>query len=292
MDSRLRFHELGFLELSDKPSQEELVNYYASKYYQNELANYRKKYSDLEAEVITQRVDQRAQKVFSICGNIKGKLLDIGCGEGFVLSYFLKLGWEVTGIDFSKAGVEQMNPDCLEYLEQGDVFELLDQKINLDKNYDVVWLGNVIEHVLDPLALLNSLKKIVHEKSIVIAIVPNDGNAYHEFLYDNKLIPSRWWVAIPDHISYFTADSLKQTVEATGWECIALHADFPVDWFLANESSNFLTDKSRGPFAHDARLRLEYLIGQSGPEKANKFYESLAGVGLGRNIIAYLRLMT
>lgn len=222
-------------------------------------------------------------------GGKTGSLLDVGCGEGFVLDHFSKLDWKVHGIDFSKAGVEQMNPNCMQYIEQGDVFELLESKICKSQKYDLVWLGNVLEHVLEPIELLQSLRQLISNNGILAVTVPNDGNGYHESLLESGLIPERWWIAIPDHISYFTADSLKRTVEATGWECLSLQADFPVDWFLADESANFITDKSRGPAAHRARLMLEYQIGQAGPDKANRFYESLAEVGLGRNITAYLR---
>ena len=36
MDSLLRRHEYGFLELVDPPSEDELIEYYAHKYYQSE----------------------------------------------------------------------------------------------------------------------------------------------------------------------------------------------------------------------------------------------------------------
>lgn len=52
IDARLRRHELGFWELVNKPTKEELADYYAKNYYQNESANYRKTYSELETEVI------------------------------------------------------------------------------------------------------------------------------------------------------------------------------------------------------------------------------------------------
>ena len=37
--------------------------------------------------------------------------LDLGFGEGFGLAYFRDLGWEVTGIDFTRAGIEQNFPE-------------------------------------------------------------------------------------------------------------------------------------------------------------------------------------
>lgn len=289
-DSRLKRHELGFLELSEKPSPQSLAAYYEQTYYQNESSSYRKSYSALEAEVIGLRIAQRSAQARALLGgDACGRMLDVGCGEGFVLSHFLSLGWQVAGIDFSRAGVEQMNPDCLPFVQQGDVFQLLETQITAGERYNLVWLGNVLEHVLDPVGLLRSLRQIISSEGLLVITVPNDGNAYHEALLESGDIPDRFWIAIPDHLSYFTAESLKSIASATGWDCLALQGDFPIDFYLAHEGSNYVTDRSRGTAAHKARLRLEYLIGSAGPDTANRFYTSLAEVGLGRNLIAYLR---
>lgn len=289
IDSRLRRHELGFLELANKPSKQELLNFYEKNYFQNQSGSYRKEYSELEKRVIGLRITQRARQISFFRGEVPGSLLDVGCGEGFVLRHYAESGWSVTGLDFSLAGIERMNPEYRQHVEQGDVFDLLNKKIESKERYDIVWLGNVLEHVLDPIELLYSLRKLVKPDGVLLVTVPNDGNIYHEYLYQNQQIPERWWITIPDHISYFTADSLRRSVEHSGWDCLAIHGDFPIDWFLANDVANFLTDKSKGSAAHQARLRLEFIIGQSGVDKANRFYQSIADIGLGRNITAYLR---
>lgn len=289
-DPRLKKHELGFLELNTKPSPQELKDYYEKNYYQNESANYRKSYSTLEKEVIDLRIMQRATMARSFLDTkLKGKMLDVGCGEGFVLSQFHSLGWEVGGIDFSRAGVEQMNPHCLPFVQQGDVFQHLQNQISSEKKYNIVWLSNVLEHVLDPISLLISLRQLVDPKGLLVVTVPNDGSLYHESLLENGDIPNKFWVAIPDHISYFTKESLNRIANATNWDCLAFQGDFPIDWYLANESSNYVADRSLGPAAHKARLMLEQLIGVAGTDAANKFYSSLADVGFGRNLTAYLR---
>lgn len=289
-DSRLKKHELGFLELADKPSPSELAAYYEKNYYQNQAAGYRKSYSTLESDVIDLRVAQRAALAFSLLQNTNpGSLLDVGCGEGFVIKHFKRLGWDVSGIDFSIAGVEHLNPDCLPFVLQGDVFQLLESKISKGEKYNLVWLGNVLEHVLDPVELLISLRKLVAKDGLVVVTVPNDGNAYHESLFNQGNISKRFWIAPPDHISYFTKESLKNTATATGWDCLALQGDFPIDIYLAHKGSNYVNDKSLGPEAHQARLKLEHLIGSSGVDAANRFYTALADVGLGRNLTAYLR---
>lgn len=290
IDPRLHQHELGFLEVIDKPSPQALADHYEKTYFQKESGSYRKSYSALEIEVIHLRIAQRTAQIFTLMGHeTPGSMLDVGCGEGFAISYFHSLGWQVAGIDFSRAGIEQMNPDCLPFIEQGDVFQRLEAKIDAGEKHNLVWLGNVLEHVLDPVNLLQSLRHLVLPDGLLIVTVPNDGNAYHETLFADGHIPERFWIAIPEHISYFTIDSLKRVATATGWLCLALQGDFPIDWFLAHKDSNYVADRSRGSSAHLARLTLERLISTAGFDAANHFYASLAEVGMGRNITAYLR---
>lgn len=289
-DSRLRRHALGFLEVVERPTPEALSEYYGQIYYQNEASGFRKTYTGEELEVIELRIAQRAGQVHQLLEHGQpGSLLDVGCGEGFVLKFFAQNGWLVEGIDYSRAGVEQINPGYAGHVEQGDVFALLDARIAAGQQHDLVWLGNVLEHVLDPVNLLRSLRRLVAPGGLLVVTVPNDGSVYHETLYSAGAIPERFWIAIPDHMSYFTADSLRRTTAATGWDCLAIQGDFPIDLFLAHDGSNYVVNRSQGAAAHRARLNLEQLIGQAGIDAANRFYTALADVGLGRNLTAFLR---
>lgn len=289
-DPRLRRHPLGFLEAVDRPSPEELGAYYADTYYQAGQGSFRRSYSDEELHVIRLRVRQRAARAIALLGHDRpGALLDVGCGEGFVLAEFARSGWDVVGMDFSTAGVEAMNPEMADRVTQGDVFDLLDAAVASGRTYDLIWLGNVLEHVLDPVALLGALRRLVGPGGLLVATVPNDGSAYQEALLETGAVDRRFWIAIPDHMSYFTADTLRGTAAATGWDTLDILGDFPIDLFLAHPGSNYVVDPARGPGAHGARLRLEAVIGAAGTEAANRFYSALADVGLGRNLTAFLR---
>ncbi|MBF9032826.1 methyltransferase domain-containing protein [Rhodobacterales bacterium HKCCE2091] len=289
MDKRLRRHEYGFLELVDPPSDAELADYYANKYYQSETGSYRKTYPPEELRAIDLRVTLRAAAADRLRGSTTpGRMLDVGCGEGFVMARYAAAGWEVEGVDHSNDGVAGMNPELLPRVTQGNLFEIVADYAESGRRYDLVWLGNVLEHVLRPVELLRSLRGLVAPGGLLVVTVPNDGSRYQEDLFETGTIPERFWIAIPDHISYFTRDSLTATAEATGWDVRDIHADFPIDLFLSHPGSNYVADRSRGPAAHAARLRLEGLIGDAGPEAANAFYSALAGVGLGRNMTAFL----
>jgi 2-polyprenyl-3-methyl-5-hydroxy-6-metoxy-1,4-benzoquinol methylase len=288
-DARLRYNSLGFLEVVTPPSSEELKAYYADRYYQTEQGSYRGSYSDEEIQFRNLKIAQKASLAASLRGhNIPGCFLDVGCGEGFALAWFAENGWSVAGIDHSTAGLQAMNPELLSKVESGDLFDLLDQRINEAQRYELIWLSNVLEHVVDPVKLLSSIRRLIAPEGILVVTVPNDGSTYQENLFEHGDIPNRFWIAIPDHLAYFTRESLIRTVEATGWLCREIIADFPIDFFLLHPGSNYVTDQINGPAAHQARIRMELILGDHSHDKVNHFYAAMAQVGLGRCLTAFL----
>lgn len=169
---------------------------------------------------------------------------------------------------------------------------MLDVLASERSTYKVVNLDHVLEHVLDPVALLQRLHNVVDSDGLLLIDVPNDGNALHEELFANQSIRRRWWIAPPEHLNHFTIESFRSVATETGWDVVDLWSDFPIDWFLANRHSNYVDDVSLGPEAHSARLFIERHIAAQGPENELSFYRALAAVGLGRSVTGVLRPMT
>lgn len=70
-------------------------------------------------------------------------VFEVGCGKGFLLVEFLKLGMNVTGIDFSKYAIENAHPDLADLLIRGD-FLTCDLP---SKAYDLVVAKDCLAHV-------------------------------------------------------------------------------------------------------------------------------------------------
>lgn len=171
MDPRLKKNELGYWEIVDKPTAADLREYYANKYYQESTSSsYTHSYSEEEKKYIGAKLGQRWRVIEKILQGPSRQLstLDVGCGEGFALDFMIKKGCIVRGLDFSAAGVEQQNPDCKPFLKTGDLFELLQDELNQGNRYDVVWLQNVLEHVLDPVSLMESLRRLIAPNGVAV----------------------------------------------------------------------------------------------------------------------------
>jgi len=288
MDKRLVQHEYGFWTLEEKPGVEELQAYYAEKYYQQARGSYEHQYSDQEQAYFRTKLEQRHAVLKRVMPDARS-VLDVGCGEGFAMAYFRSQGWSVKGLDFSAAGVEAQNPQCRDHLLVGDVFALLAAETAAGRTYDVVWLQNVLEHVLDPVDLMRSLKGLLTPGGVAVITVPNDFSAVQREALELGHIDREFWVALPDHLSYFDHVSLTETARQTGWSCVELLGDVPIDWFLFHDGSNYVRDGARGKGAHRARVQLENMIHQQPVDDVLAFWSAAGRIGIGRDLTCFLK---
>ncbi len=218
MDKFIINDRYGYYEASRKPSEEELENYYEEKYYQNEHAAYSKQYSTDELQYFKNKITQKAAVVESIGPRIsKGNLLDIGCGEGFTMDYYHNLGWEVTGLDFSEFGLKENHPHLKGKLKQGNIFGEVENLVGQNEKYNLVWLDNVLEHVLEPLTLLTQCRQLMDDGGVLVIEVPNDYSRFQDALIRKGSVSKKYWEAYPDHLNYFSFQSLKNLLEGNGF---------------------------------------------------------------------------
>jgi SAM-dependent methyltransferase len=276
--------QAGFLRVTPLPDKSDLAAYYASDYYQNPHGTYSQEYSAEEIE--HKRI--RCNFIFRVATESfdeSGSFLDVGCGEGFLLDSFQSRGWKSLGLDFSRFGIEKFNPHLVSSFIEGDIYDSLDLYKSQKIEFDCVNLGNVLEHVLDPLALLNSIAFLLSKKGVLVITVPNDFSQLQLMLAEIGAIADRYWIKIPDHLNYFSYQSLWSLVSQSGLVPIDVFADFPIEWFLANESSNYSKNKAVGTFAHSARVKLDsFITDQEDFEAVKNFWSAMAKVGQGRTI--------
>ncbi|MBD2720793.1 class I SAM-dependent methyltransferase [Hymenobacter armeniacus] len=294
LPNTLRLNEYGFYEVIDKPSPTELSDYYARRYYQEGLTTYQPSYPPEELEHIEGKLRLRRwvlEQLRPETGAAAPKsFLDIGCGEGWALAHFHRQGWDVLGLDYSSFSVERFQPELRAYLRTGDIVEQLAQLIADGRSFDVLWLDNVLEHVPDPAALLRQCRALVAPSGTLVVEVPNDFSALQNYLLEQGHIDRPFWVVLPDHLAYFNQTGLRNVAQATGWRVAKTLADQPIDLNLLNSATNYVMNRAAGPGAHRARLEQDNLLLRTAPLPAvAAYYEAMAGVGLGRNIVAFLQ---
>lgn len=82
-----------------------------------------------------------------IAGNPK-TVLDIGCGDGEIMSIIGDKKWKVTGIDIYADSLQQAKATGMyKELIKGDLIKECEKLIHQKKKYDLVFCSQVIEHI-------------------------------------------------------------------------------------------------------------------------------------------------
>jgi 2-polyprenyl-3-methyl-5-hydroxy-6-metoxy-1,4-benzoquinol methylase len=279
----------GYYEVINKPSEDELKEYYAKKYFQENKGSYYDEYSEEELNYFLNKIEQKyyvVNSIFPESSNTR-KFLDIGCGEGFALKFFLDKKWEVLGLDYSDFGCKEFNKDCLPYLIQGDVYDSIDDLIARRENFDVLLLDNVLEHVTDTSLMLKKCTSLLTKNGILVIEVPNDFSILQKHLLDTNKIDKPFWVVLPDHLSYFNLQGLNNLLSDSGFKNVISISDHPIDFNLLNQDTNYYRDKTKGKACHESRIELENIIHNISIPKAIDLYKAYAELGLGRQIISF-----
>jgi SAM-dependent methyltransferase len=277
----------GWFTFEPKPTAEALAAYYNDKYFgPGHGGQYAHGYTDEELE----HKGLAAAEAERVWGRGPGRLLEVGVGEGFFLDGFARRGWEVQGVDFTDDGLKAFFPELRDRVRIGDAFALLDSLIAREEQFDLVACNNVIEHVLDPEGLLQRLRRIVAKDGLLRIAAPNDGSWLQREIVGRGLAAPDFWVALPDHLNYFDADSLPRVLQMNGWSVAELLGEFPIDLFLLNSEAAYLGAPAKGRAAHFARVAFETsLWRRRSVEGVLAFRRGCAEAGVGRNLIAYAR---
>ncbi len=280
-------HELGFFEAVPKPSREELETFYRQNYFGPAAGDSQYAHAYTADELELKRII--AEETVAICGSRPGRVLEVGYGEGFFLDGFARAGWQIEGIDFTDQGLNAHFPALRPRVTTGNVYAFLDAKIADGTRYDAVVCNNVLEHVLDPLALLRALHQLCAPMTTVRFAVPNDGSWLQRAIVERGLAPPDFWVFYPEHLSYFDSKSLTRALVACGFSMVDLLAEFPIDVFLLNPDTNYRQERSKGRNCHFARVAFELALARHDPDSYRAFRRACAAADVGRNLYAFVR---
>ena len=100
--------------------------------------------------------------------------------------------------------------------------------------------------------------------------------AYKEHLLKENFINEMNWIAPPAHLSYFTLETLSNLVEQSGYSIHNYYAEYPIDFDLLVDNTNYVKDKSVGKYSHLKRLRVDNFLCSQSISKTNEYYKKLA----------------
>ena len=189
-------------------------------------------------------IDQEEQFMFSQLPAGGGKLLDVGSGDGTVALELERRGFDVKCLDFSSVAVMKAREKGIDVItcdldEKGIPYE--------EKSFDIVWAGDIIEHVFDPIFLLEEIARVAKHDGTILISVPND-------MHINNRIMFALWGTSPQsgvyrsfrqckHHTIFSIELLDYMLKEAGlsWDLVAAISRWPWPFYYRK----FITSNKR-----------------------------------------------
>lgn len=156
----------GIIFLDPQPTSEEITQLYSKEYFEGAFrCGHAGSYFDESSlnALVDEQLLERIKKV-----KPDGRFLEVGCAGGAFLNAARKGGYTVRGVEFSE-----------------DAAQLARQKFGLDVNpgdvqsahypdaaFDIVFMGDVIEHLTDPVATLKEVHRILDDGGVLVLACP------------------------------------------------------------------------------------------------------------------------
>jgi len=183
-------------------------------------------------EGIRSRIGHNHQQFFiHFPQNVKGRLLDVGCGDGVFLREAQKHGFEVWGIDFDSKSIntakKSLGVDTLFAMSLEEFYEYA-KKNSL--TFDVITFFEVLEHQDNPKRFLEMVRDLLKPGGYIAGSVPNRESPFVIDLYQ-KIISYN--DNPPHHFLRFSAKALENTLKICGFSDVEVYkTDFPKEELL------------------------------------------------------------
>jgi 2-polyprenyl-3-methyl-5-hydroxy-6-metoxy-1,4-benzoquinol methylase len=199
------------------PELDEDITYYKTNYEQN--VNYTEAgyFNEDDIKLMNKFEDWARYYVESIKPIISPnhRILEIGSGYGWFVEKMRNEGYIVDGVEighdrarlaYNRSGIKLINHNFM--LAPIDI---------MSKNYDVICMFHVLEHISNPVKFLDNVKQCLKPSGTLIVEVPN----YFDYVKQLSLAYNNA-VYFRAHVSYFTPDTLTEILSKTGFSQIAV----------------------------------------------------------------------
>ena len=136
------------------------------------------------------------------------RLLDIGCGNGAFLAKAKAAGWSVLGLDLDPKAVEAATGLGLDV--KAGTMTLFDGESSC---FDAITLSHVVEHVHEPVRLLQDVFRLLRPGGVVYVETPNIES------FGAKIYQKNWrGLETPRHLVIFNHKSLAGALKNLGFK--------------------------------------------------------------------------
>lgn len=143
----------------------------------------------------------------------KGKVVDVGCGDGMFLDIAKQFGWDTLGIELDPEAVKVARLAGHEVIQS--TYEAL---AAFDNEIDCVICSHVLEHVHDPKALLLAIFHALKPGGTLLISLPNAGSVVRQATAEN-------WRGLeaPRHLAIPRLEGLLVVIRSLGFNKVSSH---------------------------------------------------------------------
>lgn len=159
--------------------------------------------------------EKRQIRLMMLGQHSPGRLLDIGCGGGRFLKRMQRHGWKVEGVDFDAQATLLVTKKYGIKTFTGDLLSLGIP----DESFNAVTMSHCIEHLTNPIEVLNECLRILKPGGVLVITTPNvESRAAKEF-------GDVWrgWEP-PRHLYLFSINTLRNFLVSTGFKVEEIHS--------------------------------------------------------------------
>ncbi|HET6767043.1 MAG TPA: class I SAM-dependent methyltransferase [Chitinophagaceae bacterium] len=191
----------GFVFMKKIPTSTELENYYSVYAYENEKEIPGP--TRLSLENLLDSFEKYRQN---------NRILDVGCGEGWILELAMKRGWETYGTEFSSRAIEICEKKGIKMYTG-----ILNPANMKEKDFDIIVSSETIEHINNPREELANIYQLLRKGGLFYITTPNFNSYLRRMMKDKYAI-----IKYPEHLSYYTTATLNKVLKQTGFSKVKL----------------------------------------------------------------------
>ena len=205
--------ECGLVYTSPRPTEDDLFRYYADGeddgWGKGERYDDPQRAASLEKwlrnkHATARRLLSHAADAIALSNSAERHAFDFGCGGGAFLDVLQDDGWKTTGLEPAR---------LREFTARRHTIV---DRIPGEPSFDLVNVHHVLEHLLDPVQVLDALARASRPHAVLLCSVPDLGGLarHHDLRYASN----------PHHINSFTDVSLWGMLQRTGWRPVRVES--------------------------------------------------------------------
>jgi SAM-dependent methyltransferase len=197
----------GLIYLKPRPAPDEMAFYYPEDYALFRSAMQQRRWWQPSLWMDRRDINRRCKSAMRLCAS--GYVLDVGCGTGEFLATMRQHGWETVGLEPNEVAANYARDHLKLDVHTGKLQEL-DLKL---ASFDVITLWTVLEHLYDPLSILQTVHHLLKPNGLLVISIPDIGSL------DAHLF-GHYWVGYdtPRHLYVYSPGVIRELLMRSGFE--------------------------------------------------------------------------